>query len=248
MKLLRFLQEGEIRPVGENRAEKVDVRVVAATLRDLGKLVEKGEFREDLYYRLNVVNLTLPPLRERREDVAAARAGLPAPLQPRAQPRDAGDRLRARRREALLTAYAWPGNVRELENAIERAVLLAEGTLVAPESLPERLWAAPPRSPAGPRPGRASARSDLSLKRAMRELEEPTSGRRCGAPGATAPAPPSCWRSATGRSSTRSRSTASTPMRRASRDEALAGPECPGRTTYPSKTHQTGDVRADPTN
>jgi len=171
IKLLRFLQEGEIRPVGENRSERVEVRVLAATHRDLGKLVEKGEFREDLYYRLNVVNLTLPPLRARREDVLQlARAFL----------------LRFNRElnrqtpvtgfepgaEELLAAYSWPGNVRELENAIERAVLLAEGNLVEVQNLPERIWSSP-RSPEG---SAASAEGpspeDLSLKRAMRSLEE----------------------------------------------------------------------------
>jgi two-component system response regulator AtoC len=171
IKLLRFLQEGEIRAVGENRSEKVDVRVLAATHRDLGKLVEKGEFREDLYYRLNVVNLTLPPLRARREDVLQlARAFL----------------LRFNRElnrqvpvtafepgaEELLASYSWPGNVRELENAIERAVLLAEGNLVQVQNLPERIWSSP-RSPERSAPAaEASSQEDLSLKRAMRSLEE----------------------------------------------------------------------------
>jgi two-component system response regulator AtoC len=171
IKLLRFLQEGEIRAVGENRSERVDVRVLAATHRDLGKLVERGEFREDLYYRLNVVNLHIPPLRARREDVLQlARAFL----------------LRFNRElnrqvpvtgfepgaEELLASYAWPGNVRELENAIERAVLLAEGSLVQVQNLPERIWstARPPEAPA-PAPG-AETQDDLSLKRAMRTLEE----------------------------------------------------------------------------
>ncbi|MGZ6098760.1 MAG: sigma-54-dependent transcriptional regulator [Myxococcaceae bacterium] len=172
IKLLRFLQEGEIRAVGENRSERVDVRVLAATHRDLGKLVERGEFREDLYYRLNVVNLAIPPLRARREDVLQlARAFL----------------LRFNRElnrqvpvtgfepgaEELLASYGWPGNVRELENAIERAVLLAEGTLVTVQNLPERIWSTP-RSPERP-PASArgeQAQEDLSLKRAMRSLEE----------------------------------------------------------------------------
>jgi len=171
IKLLRFLQEGEIRPVGENRSERVDVRVLAATHRDLGKLVEKGEFREDLYYRLNVVNLTLPPLRARREDVLQlARAFL----------------LRFNRElnrqtpvtgfepgaEELLAAYSWPGNVRELENAIERAVLLAEGNLVQVQNLPERIWSSPRSSDRPAPPAEASSQEDLSLKRAMRSLEE----------------------------------------------------------------------------
>jgi two-component system response regulator AtoC len=167
IKLLRFLQEGEIRAVGENRSERVDVRVLAATHRDLGKLVEKGEFREDLYYRLNVVNLGIPPLRARREDILQlARAFL----------------LRFNRElnrqvpvtgfepgaEELLASYSWPGNVRELENAIERAVLLAEGTLVQVQNLPERIWSTPRQNP----PPEAPTQEDLSLKRAMRSLEE----------------------------------------------------------------------------
>jgi two-component system response regulator AtoC len=171
IKLLRFLQEGEIRPVGENRSERVDVRVLAATHRDLGKLVEKGEFREDLYYRLNVVNLTLPPLRARREDVLQlARAFL----------------LRFNRElnrqtpvtgfepgaEELLAAYSWPGNVRELENAIERAVLLAEGNLVQVQNLPERVWSSPRSSERSAPSAEVSSQEDLSLKRAMRSLEE----------------------------------------------------------------------------
>jgi two-component system response regulator AtoC len=171
--LLRFLQEGEVRPVGDNRAERVDVRVVAATLRDLGRLVERGDFREDLYYRLNVVNLVVPPLRERREDVLPLartflqrftrelnRGGTPLTgFSPEA--------------EAALAGYGWPGNVRELENAMERAALLADGPTVLPEHLPERVWNGPaPAARAGGAAGVPAAGADLSLKRAVRELEE----------------------------------------------------------------------------
>jgi two-component system, NtrC family, response regulator AtoC len=169
VKLLRVLQEGEIRPVGESRAERVDVRVIAATLRDLTKLVERGEFREDLYYRLNVVNLRMPPLRERREDIPLlARAFIHRfNRQLNREPPVEGLSPEA---EALMAAYAWPGNIRELENAMERAVLLADGLLLLPSNLPERLWAAP--QPAAGSPSVQQAGSDLSLKRAMRELEE----------------------------------------------------------------------------
>jgi two-component system response regulator AtoC len=171
IKLLRFLQEGEIRPVGENRSERVDVRVLAATHRDLGKLVEKGEFREDLYYRLNVVNLTLPPLRARREDVLQLARSflLRFNRELNRQTPVTGFEPGA---EELLAAYSWPGNVRELENAIERAVLLAEGNLVQVQNLPERIWS-PPRSSERSAPSaEASSQEDLSLKRAMRSLEE----------------------------------------------------------------------------
>ena len=138
VKLLRALQEGEIRPVGDSRAERVDVRVVAATLRDLDRLVERGEFREDLYYRLNVVNVRVPPLRERREDIPLLAARF---LERFNRELQRASPLLGLSPEALavLAAYAWPGNVRELENAMERAVLLAEGPWVLPQNLPERL-------------------------------------------------------------------------------------------------------------
>ncbi|ATB27987.1 sigma-54-dependent transcriptional regulator [Melittangium boletus] len=175
VKLLRVLQEGEIRPVGENRAEKVDVRVLAATLRDLGRLVERGEFREDLYYRLNVVNVRVPPLRERPGDIPLlartflTRFNRELNREPPVLGFGPGT-------EALLTAYSWPGNVRELENAMERAVLLAEGDWISPQNLPERLGF-PPVRPATPAPPAApvlqpSADANLSLKRAIRDLEE----------------------------------------------------------------------------
>jgi len=175
IKLLRILQEGEVRPVGENRAEKVDVRIVAATLRDLGKLVERGELRDDLYYRLNVVNVRMPPLRERRDDVLLLARHFLGRFN-RELNREPPVQGFSPEAEAMLTQYAWPGNVRELENAVERAVLLSEPTTVAPESLPEKLWAGE-RAPA-PVPGAPGAaplpqvEQDLSLKRAMRTLEE----------------------------------------------------------------------------
>ncbi len=177
-KLLRFLQEGEIRPVGENRAEKVDVRVLAATHRDLAKLVERSEFREDLFYRLHVVNLPVPPLRERRDDVLLLARAFVERFN-RELNRDAPVTGFSPDAEVLLTAYDWPGNVRELENAIERAVLLSEGPVVFPESLPEKLWGPKPGAglagPTGGEDAEALAPGlfrDLSLKRATRELEE----------------------------------------------------------------------------
>ena len=146
-KLLRVLQEGELEPVGSSRTRKVDVRVVAATNRDLGKAVEQGAFRQDLFYRLSVFPLTLPPLRERGEDVVllaeelvrqfAARAGR------RLEPLDATDRKR-------LREYSWPGNVRELQNVIERAVITArDGRLNLGRALPAGAEATPAQEPAG---------------------------------------------------------------------------------------------------
>ncbi len=175
VKLLRFLQEGEIRPVGENRAEKVDVRVVAASLRDLGKQVEKGEFREDLYFRLNVVQLKVPPLRERKGDVLAlARVFLERFN--RAFNREPAVTAFSAEAQELLASYAWPGNVRELENAVERAVLLTDETVLTPQCLPEKIWSASQSAPEVTTPAALELptpeQMQFSLKRAVDTVEE----------------------------------------------------------------------------
>jgi DNA-binding NtrC family response regulator len=142
-KLLRFLQEREFDRVGGVKAIRVDVRVVAATNRDLDVAVQEGRFREDLYHRLNVVPIALPPLRERREDI-------PALVQHFLQhfAKEVKRSLSEISDEALgrLSAYDWPGNVRELANAIERAVVLAQGPEIAPHDLPARIVATQPES------------------------------------------------------------------------------------------------------
>ncbi|MBM4784031.1 MAG: sigma-54-dependent Fis family transcriptional regulator [Archangiaceae bacterium] len=173
VKLLRVLQEGEVRPVGENRVEKVDVRVIAATLRDLTKLVERGEFREDLYFRLNVVQLRVPPLRERRDDILPLVTTFVSRFN-RAFNRDEPVTGLSPEAQAALLAYEWPGNVRELENAMERAVLLTDGTSVELDSLPERVTA---RRATTSTTGSVVAvptpqETEYSLKRAMLQLEE----------------------------------------------------------------------------
>jgi two-component system response regulator PilR (NtrC family)/two-component system response regulator HydG len=132
-KLLRVLQEGEIRPLGASRAERVDVRVIAATNKDLEARLKTGAFREDLFYRLNVVHIHLPPLRERAEDLLALSEHFLAASAARAGKEVRG--LHESAKKALL-AHAWPGNVRELENTIERAVALCEGVLISLEDLP----------------------------------------------------------------------------------------------------------------
>jgi|APLak6261679142_1056127.scaffolds.fasta_scaffold00004_182 two-component system response regulator AtoC len=171
VKLLRVLQESEVRPVGESRAEKVDVRVVAATLRDLSRLVERGEFREDLYFRLNVVQLKVPALRERRDDIGLLARAFLGRFN-RDFNRDPPVSDFTPEAEQMLATYAWPGNVRELENAMERAVLLCEGTRIAPENLPEKLWAARPVAPAAPGLALPSPESmQYSLKRAIETVE-----------------------------------------------------------------------------
>jgi len=141
VKLLRAIQEREIRRVGENKSRKVDVRLLAATNRNLSDEVAGGTFRQDLYYRLKVVELHMPPLRERREDIL-----------PLARVLLAGSALWMKRKISGLTPaaadqlirYAWPGNVRELENTMERAVALAPGTRVEFDDLPEEVRQARP--------------------------------------------------------------------------------------------------------
>jgi Nif-specific regulatory protein len=143
-KLLRVLQEREFERVGGTRTLKVDVRVVAATNRDLEEAIRAGSFRKDLYYRLDVVSLTMPALRERREDIPLLAGYFIARHAAKAKRRVIGLSLEAR---DCLLAYDWPGNVRELENALERALVLGSTDLVLPEDLPETLQDALP--PAG---------------------------------------------------------------------------------------------------
>jgi Nif-specific regulatory protein len=136
-KLLRVLQQGEITPVGDTRSRKVDVRVISATNRDLSAEVEKQAFRQDLYYRLAVFPIQLPPLRQRREDVPLLVERLLKRAAERQQTEIAGMNAAALE---LLQRYDWPGNVRELENVIERAVALARsGDTIGPEHLSAKL-------------------------------------------------------------------------------------------------------------
>ena len=162
--LLRVLQQGEVRRVGDARSTRVDVRVLAATNRDLASRVKDGRFREDLYYRLNVVQVRLPPLRERQEEIAVLSERVLARHAERIG--TAPRRLSARALE-LLQRYRWPGNVRELENALERALVLSEEDEIGPESLPESVQRAVAPEPVPPQLGP----DDLSVKRAQRVLE-----------------------------------------------------------------------------
>jgi len=151
VKLLRFLQEHEFERVGGDQTIRVDVRIIAATNRNLAEQVSRGRFREDLYYRLNVVNIELPPLRDRKSDIAAlSRFFLDRYARENSKALDGF----APETVELLLAYEWPGNVRELENAIERAVVMASGPLVEPRHLPPAVRpAVKPASALPPVPG-----------------------------------------------------------------------------------------------
>ncbi len=152
VKLLRTLQEREIMRVGGNERIKVDVRIIAATNQDLERAVREGRFREDLYYRLNVIPIVLPPLRERRTDIPL--------LVEHFMKKYGADGKRTMGDKTLnaLVAYDWPGNVRELESVIERALLLAEGEEIVPSDLP------------------AAVRAGLSVPRGPLTLEIPEAG------------------------------------------------------------------------
>ncbi len=135
-KLLRALQEREFERVGGTRAVHIDVRVIAATNRDLTESVKTGVFRQDLYYRLNVVSIEMPPLRQRRDDIPLLSSYFAARAAERSKRHVLGVSPEAR---ACLVNYDWPGNVRELENAIERAVVLGSSDFILPEDLPEAI-------------------------------------------------------------------------------------------------------------
>ena len=143
VKLLRFLQDHAVRRVGGTEEVEVDVRIIAATNQDLKQLLQLGGFREDLYYRLNVISLEMPPLRERREDIPLLAASFLTYYAARAG--HAALRLSARAVDALV-AYHWPGNVRQLENVIERAAALATNEELSPEDLPPEFAAPAPET------------------------------------------------------------------------------------------------------
>lgn len=171
VKLLRFLQEREFQRLGGERPLKADVRLISATNRDLEALMRQGSFREDLFYRLNVVTLKIPPLRERREDIP--------PLIDHFLQRFARDNRKAiaglsREARDLLIKYDYPGNVRELENILERAVVIARGNVITREDLPFPEASSPPASVASSRPATLpEAVADLE-RRMIREALEKT--------------------------------------------------------------------------
>jgi two-component system response regulator HydG len=147
-KLLRVLQEKEFERVGGETSLKVDVRVISATNKDLSRMVEEGRFREDLYYRLQVVPIVLPPLRDRKEDLPMLVEHFIAKLAPRTNPAVRGIEDAAL---ARLYAYRWPGNVRELGNVVEQALVFADGDRITADALPEALRAtAGPPAPGAP--------------------------------------------------------------------------------------------------
>jgi nitrogen regulation protein NR(I) len=171
VKLLRAIQESEFERVGGIKTIRVDVRLIAATNRELKALIGEGRFREDLYYRLAVVPISLPPLRERREDI-------PLLVQHFIEKYDArlGKKVERLEDEAMqvLLAYHWPGNIRELENLMERSVLFADGPVILasslPDSLQERGPGAPPIAALGPL-GAMAAPSGASMKEIVRQAQ-----------------------------------------------------------------------------
>jgi two-component system response regulator AtoC len=175
VKLLRALQEEEIRRIGDNRTTKVDVRIIAATLRNLTDDVAHGRFREDLFYRLNVLPIVLPSLRDRREDIRTLAEHFVSVYRQRHRGGNQAERI-SEEAMALLESYDWPGNIRELENTIERAMVLADGPCIEVHLLDGKLSQQRP----SPAVRAATAESetttpddkDLSIKRHTRRIEE----------------------------------------------------------------------------
>lgn len=169
VKLLRVLQEEEVMRIGDTKPIKVSVRIVAATVKDLDREVKEGRFREDLFYRLNVLPIHLPPLRERPEDIPALSSHFLEKYKDRHRVKVGAVSPDAMK---LLMDYTWPGNVRELENAIERSVLLSEGENISVSALPPavlgKLVSASPGT--GLKTGLPS--DNLSIKKAARAMEE----------------------------------------------------------------------------
>jgi DNA-binding NtrC family response regulator len=136
VKLLRVLQEGEFERVGESNTQKVDVRVIAATNQDLHALIANGKFRNDLFYRLNIIAIELPPLRDRKVDIPLLAKEFVIKHSKRVSKKVDGISDKA---QSILMNYNWPGNIRELENVIERAIILTKGPMIVPDDFPENL-------------------------------------------------------------------------------------------------------------
>jgi two-component system response regulator AtoC len=163
VKLLRAIQEEEIRRVGDTKTLKIDVRLITATLKNLGDEIKKGSFREDLYYRLNVLPIHLPPLRERKEDIPLLAETFLSRFS-----KEMDKKVKKLSPEALqfLTDYSWPGNVRELENTIERAMVLETEEELRPDSLPDSVRNVEVN------PAIRAAASELSIKKMMVIMEQ----------------------------------------------------------------------------
>ncbi|MFW5712798.1 MAG: sigma 54-interacting transcriptional regulator, partial [Spirochaetota bacterium] len=173
-KLLRSVQEREVRPVGSSKTRSVDIRVIAATNRDLEQEVAQGKFREDLYYRLNMITLDVPPLRSRGEDIILLfrfflRQYLIEDTLPTIDPKVF----------ERLSCYSWPGNVRELQNVAGHVATFAQGAVVSPASLPEKLRTLPKEPPsAETKPGTMESQERRAI---INALEEAGGNRRMAA-------------------------------------------------------------------
>jgi DNA-binding NtrC family response regulator len=165
-KLLRVLEDGAVRPVGADRATRVNVRVIAASNVDLAEAVANGKFREDLFYRLQVVPIRIAPLRERRSDIPLLTEHFLARIRDRAPGRDLSI---SREAMVALWSYDWPGNVRELENMVERLAILCEGSTIDMSILPENLVAV--ARPATPSIAVKLRNGTVNLNTLVRELE-----------------------------------------------------------------------------
>ena len=215
-KLLRVLQSGEVTPVGARESEQVDVRIIAATHRDLDAAVREGRFREDLLYRLRVVPLHIPPLRERRDDIALLAEHFVARY---AEELGTGRRCLAPAALERLEAHDWPGNVRELENSIKRALVLSSGEVLTPEDF-AFLVAAPAAEPGdgdllGLVEREVAAALDIGRARRLPAASWSAWRSRCSR---------RCWRTPTATRSARPPSSASTATRCARRSSSSASP------------------------
>ncbi|HEY5946165.1 MAG TPA: sigma 54-interacting transcriptional regulator, partial [Kofleriaceae bacterium] len=169
-KLLRVLQEHEVRPLGATKNQRVDVRVVAATNKNLEAMLADGSFREDLYYRLNVIHLDLPPLRSRPEDIVPLAEHVLVQLGAKQNP---PRRMRlSPEAQHLLLAYHWPGNVRELMNVLERGVALCQGELIADDDLPSHVRERRPADFLGAAVARRMTLAELEREFIERVLED----------------------------------------------------------------------------